>query len=112
MSKIAIESFERKVTVERETDEDIGWIELAKDFGNALAGLGYYLPDDWEEYLERKEEQNDKSVNIFDELTKPSRETINVSAKDEDIDFSKAINIINLVKKAAKEQTSDGDVYY
>jgi hypothetical protein len=94
MSKIAIETFERKVTVERETDEretdeDIGWIELAKDFGNALTGLGYYLPDDWEEYLERKEEQNDKSVNIFDELTKPSKKSVSVSAKDEDIDFPK-----------------------
>lgn len=66
MLKIRIETdvdgnIEREVNLDTEM---LTWVDIAMEFGNALAGLGFKLPADWEEYLESKENEID---DIYDE---------------------------------------------
>ena len=48
-------------------EDQVRWIELARTFGRTLENLGYHLPDDWHEYLDRKESQIDLRQSVFEE---------------------------------------------
>ena len=48
-------------------EDQVRWIELARTFGRTLENLGYHLPDDWHEYLDRKESQVDLRQSVFEE---------------------------------------------
>lgn len=45
--------------------DDCGWVELTRNFTDVLRGLGYGIPNDFEEYLDRKDSQVCKSENVF-----------------------------------------------
>ena len=70
MLKIRIET-DYDGAIEREAYVDdadgLSWVDIAVEFGNALSGLGYKLPDDWDEYLERKMNQRNLGDNVFDD---------------------------------------------
>lgn len=48
-------------------EDQVRWIELARTFGRTLENLGYHLPDDWHEYLDKKESQTGLRQSVFEE---------------------------------------------
>lgn len=67
MTRIVVQtSNEGKAEVILQEDQ-VRWIELARTFGRTLENLGYHLPDDWHEYLDRKESQVDLRQSVFEE---------------------------------------------
>lgn len=51
-------------------NDDCGWIELSRQFADLLKGLGYFIPDDFGEYLDKKESQTHKNVSVFEPIRK------------------------------------------
>lgn len=63
-------------------NDDCGWIELSRQFTDLLKGLGYFIPEDFGEYLDKKESQTHKSVSVFE----PIRKFMPVKSKDDSED--------------------------
>ena len=38
-------------------DSGLTWIEVAREFGDALRGMGYQLPKDWDDFLQEQEDE-------------------------------------------------------
>lgn len=38
-------------------DNGLTWIEVAREFGDVLRGMGYHLPKDWDDFLQEQEDE-------------------------------------------------------
>lgn len=50
------------------------WVELLEDFTDLLRALGYILPEDLEEYLERKNKS--PASDVFEDVRKETRKEV------------------------------------
>lgn len=36
-------------------DEGLTWVDVTREFGDALRGMGYRLPKDWDDFIQEQE---------------------------------------------------------
>ena len=39
-------------------DEGLTWVDVTREFGDALRGMGYRLPKDWDDFIQEQEKWN------------------------------------------------------